>query len=600
MSLKTRLSVLAILCSVSAISTAQEIDDIMIVTADRFESTTDQLLAVVNTIERAEIDKIAPKSVVDLLEVLPGVSITRNGGAGQNAEVSIRGANSDHVLVLIDGVRISSATLGSVSFSSLSPEQIERIEVVKGPRAAVWGSDAIGGVIQIFTRKLAGGEGFAGIETGSDNYSKYSAGVGINHGEGQTSLTVSKEQSDGFDALQDGETDDDGYDRLSFGITGEQALNDQWLVNWRGQYTDGSYEYDSSYGGNEADYDNYFWRLGTEYKTQLWQSQLSISQSQDSNENYRDGVEGKSLFETQRDQLSWINQFQLTEQLTLNAGVDYVSEDVKGEYAVDERDSTGLFTLVRADLDSWLFEAILRYDDVENIDSETSYNVSAALKINENWRLSTSYGTGFKAPTFNDLYWPNLGNPDLTSETSTNTDITLSYNNNDDYHAYISVFNTDVDNLISWANTGIKDENGWDIYQPDNIEEAKISGAEMGVDFSTYGIEHKLGYTYLDAENSLTHQDLVGRSEHEFNYSASYDIADWDFRVDYHYQGKRKDSFDYVDAYQNVDLSIGYAISPQWLVRLKTNNIFDEDTVSRGNYNTAGAQWFVSLSYNRF
>jgi vitamin B12 transporter len=599
MSLKTRFSVLAILCSASFISAAQDIDDIMIVTADRFESTPDQLLAVVNTIERAEIDKIAPKSVVDLLEVLPGVSITRNGGAGQNAEVSIRGANSDHVLVLIDGVRISSATLGSVSFSSLAPEQIERIEVVKGPRAAVWGSDAIGGVIQIFTRKLAGGEGFAGIEIGSDNYSRYSAGAGINHGDGRSSLTVSKEQSDGFDTLHDGETDDDGYDRLSFGITGEQTLSDQWLLNWNGQLTDGSYEYDSSYGGNKADYDNYFWRLGAEYKTQLWQSQFSVGQSQDSNENYRDGVEGKSLFETQRDQLSWINQFQLTDILTINAGVDYVSEDVKGEYAVDERDSTGLFTLVRADLDAWLFEAIVRYDDVENIDSETSYNVSAALKINENWRLSTSYGTGFKAPTFNDLYWPNLGNPTLTSETSTNTDITLSYNN-DHYHAYISAFRTDVDDLISWVNTGIKDNNGWDIYQPDNIEKAEITGAEIGVDFSTYGLVHQLGYTYLDAENSITNQDLVGRSEHEFNYSATYGIEDWDLRLDYHYQGKRRDSFDYLDAYQTVDLSIGYAFSPQWLVRLKTNNIFNEDTVSRANYNAAGAQWFVSLSYNCF
>ncbi|WP_282109566.1 TonB-dependent receptor domain-containing protein [Shewanella algicola] len=598
MQLKTRLSIVALMCAASFQVASQEMDDVMVVTADRFDSSPEQRLTLVNTIERAEISQIDPKSVVDLLEQLPGVSVTRTGGAGQTASVSIRGANSDHVLVLVDGARISSATLGSASFNGLSPEQIERIEVVKGPRASVWGSDAIGGVIQIFTRKYAQGEGFIGAQFGSNNYSRFSAGTGISHGDGLTSLTVSNEQSDGFDAKRDDETDDDGYDRLSVGINGLQNITDQWSINWNGQYSTGNYEYDS-WGGNEADYDNYYLNASAQYQSDSWGTQFFLGQSQDSNENFRDGVDGKSLYETTRDQISWINQFTVNDVLTLNAGADYISEEVEGYYAQNERDISAVFALARVDLGQWLLEGVIRYDDVENIDSETSYNLSAAYRFNDKWRMSVGYGTGFKAPTFNDLYWPDSGNPDLTSETSTNLDVTLSYTS-DHYNAYVSVFDTQVDDLINWVNTGVKDEYDWDIYRPENVDEASIQGAEFGVNFDVNGLEHTLSYTYLDTENELTHAELEGRSEHEADFSLAYPISDWDLRLDYHYQGKRKDGAQYNDAYHKVDASVGYTLAQHWQFRLKANNLFDEEIISNSSYYGPGAEWYLSVSYNKF
>lgn len=599
MQLKTRLSIVALMCATSFQVASQEMDDIMVVTADRFDSSPEQRLTLVNTIERAEISQIDPKSVVDLLEQLPGVSVTRTGGAGQTASVSIRGANSDHVLVLVDGARISSATLGSASFNGLSPEQIERIEVVKGPRASVWGSDAIGGVIQIFTRKYGQGEGFIGAQFGSNNYSRFSAGTGISHGDGLTSLTVSNEQSDGFDAKRDDETDDDGYDRLSVGINGQQNISDQWSINWNGQYSTGNYEYDSSWGGNEADYDIYYINASAQYQSDSWGSQFFVGQSQDSNENFRDGVDGKSLYETTRDQISWINQFTVNEVLTLNAGADYISEEVEGYYAQNERDISAVFVLARADLGQWLLEGVIRHDDVENIDSETSYNLSAAYRFNDKWRMSVGYGTGFKAPTFNDLYWPDSGNPNLTSETSTNLDVTLSYAS-DHYNAYVSVFDTQVDDLINWVNTGVKDEYDWDIYRPENVDEASIQGVEFGVNFDVNGLQHTLSYTYLDTENELTHEELEGRSEHEADFSLAYPISDWDLRLDYHYQGKRKDGAQYNDAYHKVDASVGYTLAQHWQFRLKANNLFDEEIISNSSYYGPDAQWYLSVSYNKF
>ncbi|WP_417347213.1 TonB-dependent receptor domain-containing protein [Ferrimonas sp.] len=598
MSLKTRFSLVAL--ALGAAFTASATEDVIVVTGDRFDSAPEQQLTIINTIERVEIEKISPTSVADLLERLPGVSVTRNGGAGQNANISIRGANSDHVLVLVDGIRISSATLGSVSFSSLSPEQIERIEVVKGPRASVWGSDAIGGVIQIFTRKLDQGQWYAGAAVGSDAYQRLAAGVGVGHGDGRTSLTLSTEQSDGFDAKRDGEDDDDGFDRITAGINGEQTLNNQWQLNWTGQYNTGNNEYDSSYGGNQADIDNFYWNLGAQYNQGDYTSKLTVGQARDYNDNFRDGSPDHSIYETRREQLSWSNQYLASDVLTLIGGVDFYNESVRGDYAQDERDILGVYALARADLDAWLLEAVVRYDDVEKIDSETSYNLSAAYRFGNGWRLTAGHGTAFKAPSFNDLYWPGSGNPDLRSETANNTDLTLSYSG-DGYNAYLSVFSNDVEDLIQWADTGETDDNGWAIYKPANVDEAKLEGVELSVNFTTFGLDHQVAYTYLDAKDEQKDEQLEGRSEHEFDYSASYAWTQWDLTLDYHYQGKRKEKGDnYLDPYHKVDLSLGYEFSESWFVRLKANNLLDQEIITSANYNGPGTEWFLSVSYTQF
>ncbi|BDY05246.1 TonB-dependent receptor [Ferrimonas sp. YFM] len=598
MSLKTRFSLVAL--ALGATFSASATEDVIVVTGDRFDSAPEQQLTIINTIERVEIEKISPTSVADLLERLPGVSVTRNGGAGQNASISIRGANSDHVLVLVDGIRINSATLGSVSFSTISPEQIERIEVVKGPRASVWGSDAIGGVIQIFTRKLDQGQWYAGAAVGSDAYGRLAAGVGVGHGDGRTSLTLSTEQGDGFDAKRDGEDDDDGFDRITAGINGGQTLNNQWQLNWVGQYNTGNNEYDSSYGGNEADFDNFLWNLGAQYNQGDYTSKLSVGQARDYNDNFRDGSPDHSIYETRREQLNWSNQYLPSDVLTLIGGVDFYNESVRGDYAQDERDVLGVYALARADLDAWLLEASVRYDDVENIDSETSYNLSAAYRFGNGWRLTAGHGTAFKAPTFNDLYWPGSGNPDLRSETASNSDLTLSYSG-DGYNAYLSVFHNDVEDLIDWFNTGVKNEFDYDIWAVDNIAEARLQGIELSVNFSSLGLDHQVAYTYLDAEDKQKDEQLEGRSEHEFDYSASYAWTQWDLTLDYHYQGKRKERGDnYLDPYHKVDLSLGYELSESWFVRLKANNLLDEEIITSANYNGPGTEWFLSVSYTQF
>ncbi|MGS0826565.1 TonB-dependent receptor domain-containing protein [Shewanella sp. 0m-8] len=603
------------LVSLSAFSVSAEevashlanVDETITVTGSRFDRSADQQLTVINTIEREEIARLNPKSVADVLETLPGVSVSRNGGAGQATSVSIRGSNSNHVLVLIDGVKVGSATLGTVSFNSLSPENIERIEVLKGPRASVWGSDAIGGVIQIFTRQLKGGEWFAGAEYGSNEYIRGSFGAGMTHGDGSTTLSVNHEQSEGYDVYNGAEVenDDDGYKRNALSVNGSQQINQNWQALWTGQYDKGNTQYDDIYASgsaDESDYDNYFWDLATQYSNDRFTSKLALSQSRDSNENFRgnDISVPISEFETKRDQVNWSNQYLAASDLTLTGGVDWSNESVKGDYAQDERDILGVYALVQKQWSNILAEVAVRYDDVENIDSEVSYNASLAYQFNAQWSLAATTGTAFKVPTFNDLYWPGSGNAELLSETAESYDLTLHFNAKD-VRAYISVFKNTIDNLIAWAPTGEKDDYGWDIWKPANINEAEISGIELSANFQLLSLEHQLGYTYLDAENKQTGEQLVGRSENEFNYMLSYSWQRFDLLANYHYQGKRYAGYDaFLDAYHKVDLSVGYQLDDAWSLRLKANNIFDAEIISAQNYFSPGRELFLSVSYQAF
>ncbi|QIZ76492.1 TonB-dependent receptor domain-containing protein [Ferrimonas lipolytica] len=606
MSLKTRFAAVAITTAASSAAFAADIETIT-VTGSRFDTAAEYQLAVVNTVERAEIEILQPKSVVDLLERLPGLSVTRSGGSAQTASVSVRGANSDHVLVLIDGIRVSSATLGSTDFSAVSPEQIERIEVVKGPRASVWGSDAIGGVIQIFTRQLQSGQYFTAAELGSDNYGRLAAGAGVSHGEGQTSVTVAAEASDGFDVYRDtDEADDDGYDRITVGLNGEQPLNQSWSIAWQGQYNSGNSEYDDIFaatGPDQSDFDNFFWNIASRYQRQQFESQFSVGQSRDRNDQFRDGVAAKSRFQTDRDQLNFTNQYHFNDTVTAIGGVDYNNESVNGDYATSDRDLIGVYGLARARFGGWLLEAAVRFDDVEDVDSETSYNLSSAYHLSSHWRISASYGTGFKAPTFNDLFWPELGNPDLLSETSKNTEITLNYSRIG-ASAYLSVFKNEIENLIDWAGSGEFDQFGWEIYRPSNVADAQMRGVEFGSQFQFWGLTHELAYTYLDTEDKSSGEQLVSRSEHEADYAVSYQWQQLDGRLDYHYQGKRfagdsnyDGSGDFLSAYHKVDLSFGYQLTDELIVRAKLNNVFDQETTSVEGYHAPGREWYLSLSY---
>lgn len=566
--------------------------EVLTVTATRSSLNIDDALTSQVVITREDIELANPISVLDLLSSVPSIDVASNGGKGQTGSIFMRGTGSDHTLVLIDGVRVSSATSGGTSFSTISPEMIERIEIVQGPRAALWGSDAIGGVIQIFTRQLSNGEFFAGASFGTDSYKKYKAGVGISHGDGQTTITVSKEQSDGYDVTEsDGaDADDDGYDFTSVAIRGQQKVTDEFSLDWLLSSDSGDNEFDGYYNG--SDIKNHAWLVRANYQSDFNgianQTVFSVGQNRDSADSLRDG-ESQGVFETRRNQYSIVNNSELSENLQLNLGVDHYQDDVSKStttYDIEERDTTGVFVHTLYTKNAWTYEATLRHDNVEDIESENTYNLGLGYAFNDNSRIVVNHGTGFKAPTFNDLYYPWGGNDDLVSEFSKSSEIFFE-TKLDDINVSWNFYHSNVDNLIVWDGS-----------KADNIEETEINGLEFALNFDKLGGTHDFNMSYTDAEDKQTKKQLVRRAKEKFNYKFTTSISAADLYVEYQFVGSRLDRGDVeLSSYQLVNLGLNYDISDNLSLSSRVTNLLDKEYQTANTYNTQERAFYVGITY---
>jgi len=577
------------------------------VTANRSATSIGDSLATQVVITRADIERIQPKSVLDMLATVSGLDISTNGGRGQSSSVYMRGANAGHTLVLLNGVRISSASLGSTNIQSIAPELVERIEIVKGPRAALWGSDAIGGVIQIFTRKLESGEHFVSANFGSEGYQMLNAGVGLQHGDGFTSISVNHEESDGFDAKVDAETDDDGYSFDSLAINGQQQLNDALALSWLAQIDQGDTEYDSS-SSNESEVSNHVWQIGASYQWQLADiknnTQFTIGQNRTSNIGYGNGTsksEG-SQYDTRRNQYSVINNSEITANFQTNFGAELYQEELKGSsvYSESERDITGIFAHGIYKFEKFTYELATRYDDVEGIDSETTFNSSIGYQISDSTQISFSAGTGFKAPTFNDLYYPlnwgYIGNADLISETSTSYEFNLK-SNFDNLSIAFNIYQTDIENLIDWSG---KDKDG--NVTPINVDDVEIQGAEFGVNYQGFGGSHQFNISHIEAEDAATGNQLGRRAKDHVSYQFDTTIENADVYAEIQYKGKR---YDYLwggkviklDSYSLVNIGASYPLTNNFKVQVKVNNAFDENYQTSDGYFTQERVAYIGFTY---
>lgn len=580
---------------------AQQADELetITVTATRTEQSLDSALSSVAIIDRQDIESIQPNSTLELLSTIAGLDISQQGGRGQSSSVFMRGTNANHTLVLVDGIRISSATLGSSDLQSIAPAQIDRIEIVKGPRAAIWGSDAIGGVIQIFTRKT---EGLAAeVNIGSESYKQASATIGFKHGDGSSSITISREEADGFDVLDGADEDKDGFEHTSVTATGEQNISQQLQLTYLLQANQSDNEYDNRFGGNDqVESDNYAWFLGANYQ---WSEQdqvtVKFGQNRDSSLNYKAGENSDSLFETKRDQLLVTNTSTLDQSTLLTYGVDYISESIETTvteftpaYNATERDLIGAFVYGQKQVEQFTIEAALRYDDIEDIDSETTYNLGLGYDLTASTKVALNHSTGFKAPTFNDLYYPFGGNPELESETSETTEVLLKQGLTNGALG-ISLYQTEIENLIAWAPL----PSG--VWSPQNINNADIQGAEVELTVTYNNLTHDFSLAYIDTEDKATGEQLARRAREHFNYSVSADIGEIDFNVSFSYKGDRMDRGTKLDAYTLVNTKIGYDITDAVSLNFKVNNLFDEDYTTAGGYRSQGQTFYFGVSYQQ-
>ena len=515
-----------------------EQQDAVIVTATRTAQTVDESLASVTVITEADIQRSQANSLQDLLTGYAGMNFANNGGAGKATSLFIRGTNSNHVVVLIDGIKIGSATNGNVPLQDIPIAQIERIEIVRGPRSSLYGSEALGGVIQIFTKKETSNTtpNFA-IEAGS--YETYTATAGISGGNQQTAYRIqaSSFTTTGFNAQDNKNPDDDGYknDSLNANFKHKFSGSGEWSINIL--HSEGNNEYDS-FSKTKA-YDTHFFQqtIGTSLKlkpTNAWQTEIKLGQNRDESDNLTDD-ELNSRFDTKRKQASWQNNLTFNQNSLFTVGIDYTKEEIDSSttFNTDNRENTGIFLQHQwLGQDNDLLYGV-RQDKNQAFGKHETGNLAWGHKLSDSMRLILSYGSAFKAPTFNDLYFPGpygAGNANLEPEESKTYEAILR-----GQHWEISAYQTRIKNLIVWQETSSF------FYEPSNVNEATIRGIDLSGKHLMRDWQHKLDVSFIDPRDDKTDKILPRRSRQSIRLSSDRINNDWQYGADIIGYGERYD-----------------------------------------------------------
>lgn len=624
-----RLAVLPLACAAACPALAQSTATLSetVVTATRTARTADELMQSVDVITRQDIETLAPTSLMALMESFPSVVVTRSGGPGKSVSVLLRGANSDHVLVLVNGVRASSATLGDYDWNALQPEQIERVEVVRGPLASLYGSDAIAGVIQIFTRGHR--EGFEVSQTIGSNRTRESS---VRLAGGQETKWYVSANTMGTDGTQMRVTDPKAYPARSanvgLGLSGK-LVND-WSYSLGLTRSQGHEKSDVTAGPSDSR--NQVIDLSLEGRmSPAWTQKVSVYSA--SNRVVSPASFPPSDIQTDRRQLSWLHELNLGfGGLTL--GLDRLHEGVSnsntetGAVAFDrDMTTTGLYGQFTTEWAGNDLQLGLRRDVHSLFGGANTYNLSVGRQLSARTRVYASHGTAFKGPTANDYFWPysiyndltdgagdclvygyacvsiTEGNPHLLPERSLTNEVGLQINGPVKYR--VNLFETQVKNLIDWASTETgRDTTSTETWTPSNVGRASMRGLEMGARFDWAQWHVQASVNRILSRNDKTGAPLDRRPDNTATLAAVRRFGSHALRVGvtatserYEQSGTRR-----IGGFGRVDLADTIRLNPNWSLRIKVDNLFDKRytlaTSSGVPFATPGREFYVTLRYS--
>ncbi|MBK0004814.1 TonB-dependent vitamin B12 receptor BtuB [Erwinia sp. S38] len=592
-------------------------EETQVVTANRFQQPINTVLAPTTVVTRAEIDRWQSKSLSDVMRRLPGVDAVQQGGMGQKTSLFIRGTNSNHVLVLIDGIRLNQAGItGSADISQIPLALVQRVEYIRGARSAVYGSDAIGGVVNIITTREGEGTTLeAGV--GSNSYQNYNGSTQQMLGENtQVTLAGDYTYTRGFDVKAGypndygpAQPDRDGFmSKTLYGALNHQ-FNEQFSGFVRGYGFDNRTGYDSGYGytvpGSLVDTRQLYsqtWDTGLRFNQGIYSSQLvaSISHVKDYNYDPRLGrySDATTLDESKQYNVQWGNTFAVG-QGAVSGGVDWQKETTEpGTSSLansTELRNTGLYLTGQQRFGEFTVEGAVRGDDNSQFGWHNTWQTSAGWEFVEGYRFIASYGTAFKAPNLAQLYSNFYGNDQLKPEESKQWEAGFE-GLTGPITWHISGYRNDIDNLVDSDPT---------TYRYYNISKATIKGVEATASFDTGPLSHEVSFDYLDPRNGATNEILLRRAKQQVKYQLDWTVYDFDWSVTYQYLGQRYDK-DF-NVYPNPtvkmggvslwDLAVSYPITSHLTVRGRIANLFDKDYETVYGYETPGREYYLNGSY---
>ena len=570
-----------------------------VVTATRSESRADAVMSDVTVITREDIERGTGRTVSELLARVSGVQMAGNGGLGKSSSVFIRGTEGRHVLLLVDGVRYGSATLGLANFDNIALENIERIEVLKGPASALYGSDAVGGVVQIFTRKGTPGlHPYASVTVGSAERREVAAGLSGGTADVGYSLGVQNLREKGFSATNPRvafnlfNPDADGFSQSSVNASVDWKFAPGWKADARVFQANGSTQFDNGPSAFDAKTDTVSKVLGLGVEGQLtasWKSRLALGKSEDLSNSFSSAV--PSVFNTVQDQWAWLNEI-ATPLGKVVAGYERVVQKVGGTttYSVDRRTTNSWLAGLNGAAGAHSWQLNLRRDQDSQFGDATTGLAGYGFKFTPEWRAHAAYGSSFKAPTFNQLYFVSPffnGNPSTQPEYGRSSELGVAYAAGG-HEVKLTYFANRIKGFIS-ATTVVT-----------NVPYARIDGWTLAYEGQKDAWTYRAALDLLDARNELTQLKLPRRADRQLTAGVDYTAGAWKFGTTLLAASNRFDNAANtvpLGGYATVDIHADYALAKDWSVQARINNLGDKPYETAAGYNQAGRSTYVTLRY---
>lgn len=567
----------------------------IVVTATRIPTPVRELLNDISVITQEDIQRAGQTTLPELLRSQPGIEFSANGGAGTNSSVFIRGANANHTLVLIDGMRINSATSGTTALEKIPLGQIEHIEVLRGPGSHLYGSEAIGGVIQIFTKSGGATPGFhIGGGAGSRGLYQVNAGGNGKLGKVNFNLEVAHESTDSFSAIGDATSstynpDNDPYRNTSASAKFSHRLNDRHEFGVTGFYTngkghfDGSRTFDSRNNQTLAAYGFY----SRDRFLPNWKSQIQIGRSFDDLRSLT--TTSWTKFRTDQEQLSWQNDLETgAGRFTLGTEHNWQHVTSTTSYTVTKRAVHSYFAGYQGRFGTHSAQLNVRNDDNSQFGSHATGSAAYGYQFTKAWRANASIGTAFRAPTFNELYFPNYGISTLRPERAVNKEIGAHYEHAAQ-HVSLVYFDNQISDLINSGSV------------VSQTQRANITGATMSYHGRVENLNIRASATLQNPRNETNKLLLNRRAKQTATAGIDYQQGAWSYGGEVNASGKRYDDTNNtkpLGGYTVLNLHSGYIYNKELSFTARLNNVFDKQYELAKTYNTPDRNVFVGFDYH--
>lgn len=611
---------LCLLAAFASSASAQTTLQPIVVTGSREPQPLERVTADVVVIDADRIRASTADSVEDLLRREAGLQLGRNGGPGKSSSTFIRGAASNSVVVLIDGVRIGSATLGQAQFEGISLAQIDHIEVLRGPGSSLYGADAVGGVVQIFTKR---GEGAPSISANAavGSYRSFEAGLGVSGGQQGFDYTVSlaRDSSRGVSTLKPGDQfanynpDRDGYQRDSalFKLGYTPAAGHRIGLSLNQSRLDSQYDASEFLASNNFNPDaapDFRGKLkydvvSLDYRGVITPAWTTSAQIAHNNDDLLSGGTVKSRYRTKRDQLTWQNAWTPVAGQQLVFAFEHLREKAQGEdYVADvKRNNNALVLGYTGQFGAHVLQADVRHDNNSVYGNNTTGRLGWSLEIAKNVRVRALAGNTFRAPSFNELYYPGYGVSTLAAERGRSVELGLNWREAGSELA-ATVYRNRVRDLINYESDptppNCPADPAYALGCARNIGNARMQGATLSGSHRFGKLRIAATLDALDAQDSDTKTRLNRRAAHQESLSADYDMGAYSFGAALLAVGARPDGNKRLGAYETLDLRARWRFAPQWQLEARLLNATGRDYEPTRDYQALGRQAWVGLRFD--